>query len=319
MAITNIGFAGPVDTADWYYLNSVAAGTTYGVEAVSNAAVSIKTGTDRTVSISPGNLWGRGVFTKSTAVESVTLPAAPASGSRWDMIVLRRDWAAKASTFTYVKGSTQKVLPTRTTNAGVLDEQPLALVRIEAGKSDVQEVVDLRCYASMGGATARDELALGYLARTGARVIVGSQEYQYWDTIGWSKKYNSLDTGWVNGTFVSGWGSYSGSVAYIQCRKAALGQGYMVEVRARFSRTGSTIAAASSGNISNVQFGRLPTGFSPTFSTVGLHSGSVGLVAVGSAEASGNLTLSAFAQANGTSYDIVKGSAWSLYGFFFTD
>lgn len=169
------GYEGTVDEPEWSDLLSMTGGRQYGV--ADPASWKVTTGTaDREVRIAPGRGFGYGVRDRSTAVASLTLPPTT-SGSRWHLITVHRDWAANQSAFDFVVGSADRQIPARDNTPGAVDEQPLALARIDAGQSQVAEIIDLRVWGGDGGSFANDELVLQYLNRIGTTVRIGSVEW----------------------------------------------------------------------------------------------------------------------------------------------
>lgn len=166
MTITSIGYEGTVDYADWAVLIT-SQGAPYSVFAADGFAVAAGAGT-REVTVQPGRASGHGILDDSDAVETLT-GASVSSGSRWDLVALRRDWAAGTTTPVLIQGTSSKAIPTRETDPGVEDDQPIALVRFAAGLTAVQEVVDLRVWK---GAVARDLLARDYHTDIGSRLRI---------------------------------------------------------------------------------------------------------------------------------------------------
>ena len=111
------------------------------------------------VQVASGIAYGNGISDFSDAAESITI-AAVAAGTRYDAVVLRRDWAGSSTTPTgaatqgrsfiaVVQGGSSQMLPALQNNPGVMTDQPLALVRVTAGQSTVTVTDDLRAtYAS---------------------------------------------------------------------------------------------------------------------------------------------------------------------------
>lgn len=292
MAITSTFFDGPVTEVDHaqaiYYIGR----SKYGV--VGSGAFRVYAGTgDRTVNVAAGTAWGAGVLTTSTAVESVALPA-PGIASRWYLIVLRRNWSGVGgtATITYIAGGSAKAMPaSRNSNPGVIDDQPLALVRVVNGQSAVAEIVDMRTW---GGNLIRDQLALEYVAGPGEeyRNDFTGEVWRADANVNW-KKVAADDSGWVNGSFASGWGAgKSGENAYIRARKIALGDTYLVDVRAYIYRRGAEIKGTSTGNIQDQKMGRLPSGFYPRYSNVSLNSRNGGWNRGGTIDSDGYLYIS---------------------------
>lgn len=176
MAITSIGYDGSVNEAQWAKMIPSVGSSQYGVVAAGDWKVTPHSTMDRGVNIAIGSGWGHGVLDTSDATVSLQ-GALVSSGDRWDMVVMRRNWAGVGgvSTFVLVQGTAVKQLPSRNNTPGTLDDQPLALVRFTAGQTAAQEIIDLRCWGRNGGLAARDELALTYLKEPGASITVGDE------------------------------------------------------------------------------------------------------------------------------------------------
>lgn len=175
MAITSsVGYGGSIDETEWARMASLL-GASYGVVGPDDWRVTTVPAADRTVAIAAGTGWGRGV--RDINDGPVTLQGdVVATGSRWDLVVARRDWELDGgkTTFEIVKGGATKQLPAgRLVGPGVLDDQPIALVRFTAGQQLPTELVDLRCWPGNGGLVAVAMEALAYLDDVGSRVSVG--------------------------------------------------------------------------------------------------------------------------------------------------
>lgn len=169
MTISSTGFDGTVDYAEWATLTSHM-GAQYGVVGKDSFAVAIGAG-DRVLTVQPGTAAGQGILDASDAVESLT-GAPVASGNRWDLVALRRAWGSSTSTLVLIQGGSTASLPARSTNPGVEDDQPLALVRFSAGQTAAQEIIDLRVWNGDGGLAARHLLVRDYLDRIGTRIWI---------------------------------------------------------------------------------------------------------------------------------------------------
>jgi len=141
MAITSIGYDGTVDEVAWAKLHPAASTRP---QVISGGPPSIVSGVDRTVRVPALEAYGFGVYVTNDA--NVDLQAASvASGSRWDTVVLRRDWGTNASSFVIVQGTaTQAVSASVQSNPGVTADQVLALIRIDAGVTAIAALVDMR-------------------------------------------------------------------------------------------------------------------------------------------------------------------------------
>lgn len=174
--ITSAGYAGTVTEVQWADLVWRAGGAKYGVAGYEDWRVSVAVG-DRAVQVAPGKGWGCGVVDVSDKAVVLALETV-STGDRWDLVVAQRDWSVRQTTFSVVKGGSSRVLPSRPSTEGVRDAQPIALVRVRAGQSQVQEIVDLRVLHGPGGALAFDQLALSYLDDIGSAVRIGAS---VWD------------------------------------------------------------------------------------------------------------------------------------------
>lgn len=172
MAITSIGYAGQITAANWPQFSwNLVAGYTLG--AASHLKVTATTG-DRTVAIANGVAVGAGVMDTCTSLTPISLPSV-SSGSRWDLIALRRNWSTNTTTVVRVAGSATRVIPAaREATPGTIDDQPLALVRVAAGSTLIQEIVDLRIWVADGGASAGSDLVLSYASDLGTQLLIGS-------------------------------------------------------------------------------------------------------------------------------------------------
>ncbi|MTE24821.1 hypothetical protein [Microbacterium sp. ZXX196] len=210
MTITSTGYAGSVDGIEWAKLISRGVGSRYGVMDASAWKVTVGTG-DRAVKVAPGDGWGAGVLDVVDAEEVLTLTA----GDRWDMIVARRDWGLGETVFAVVEGGTNQTLPARDDDPGVLDEQPIALVQVVSGQTQVQQIVDLRVVQGDGGTLlAFDQLTLGYLSALGTSVRIGNSVWmRVWDGSAetWLQAADPVSYSWTDLSATNGWQAGTGS------------------------------------------------------------------------------------------------------------
>lgn len=237
MAISSVGYGGTVDYPD--YGKGVVSGARYTLDRGNPFRPSRVTGgADRTVRVTGGTAQGYGIRdTESDAYVDVQLDPV-SSGHRWDEIVLRRDWSAETTSLAVIQGGSTRALPTRNEQPGILDDQPIALARVQAGEQYVTDVVDLRCWAGDGGLTAVDTLALAYLDVPGTRVSIGDTIYTYIVLPNGTTRWESIsppapvDTGWVvsnyPGNFWDGTRAYrvkNGHV-YVNAQLRRIGNGF---------------------------------------------------------------------------------------------
>lgn len=225
--------------------------------ASSDCRVSIVSGVDRTVRVATGYAWGKGVSGYNAA--SVDVQAGViASGTRWDTVVLRRNTADNTLTAMILAGtSTQAISASREVNfSDDKDDQPLALIRLVAGQSNVQEVVDLRCWAANGGLYAVSTYALGYLTTPGTAVQIGK-------TL-WRRETAGTGTdSWVAYEAVGGvsswlapttWGLNYGTNSTAQTRRI----GDVTTMRGIFKPQSGSVGAGRTGSVGVVA--HAPTG-----------------------------------------------------------
>jgi hypothetical protein len=120
MAITSNGYDGTVDEVQWAKLAS-SLGTRDGVGGEGDLLVTAVAGLDRTVAIAAGTAYGHGILDTNSASFNVQLTTL-GSGTRWDTIVVRRDWQPPTgiSTLTYVTGTaTQAIAAAVNNNPGL--------------------------------------------------------------------------------------------------------------------------------------------------------------------------------------------------------
>jgi len=173
MAITSVGYDGSINESQWARLVPLVGASHYGVAGTNDWKVTSHPTMDRGVRIATGTGWGHGVMDTNDATVSLQ-GATVGSGSRWDMVVARRNWSGVGgnTTFVIIGGSSSKALPSRNTSPGTLDDQPIALVQFSAGQTSPTSIVDLRCWGRNGGMAARDDLALSYLAEMASQVKI---------------------------------------------------------------------------------------------------------------------------------------------------
>jgi hypothetical protein len=151
-------------------------------------------GQDRTVSIAAGWGFGHGVTDSTYANDTIQLDTI-SSGSRWDLIAVRRDWTPTAGVTKFVKvngGATAVIPGGRQANPGGIDDQPIALVQVTAGQTQPTSIIDLRTWAGDGGGlVGAHDLIRTFLNKTGTRIFING--------IDWVRRVGANDSPeWVN-------------------------------------------------------------------------------------------------------------------------
>jgi hypothetical protein len=194
MAITNIGYDGSVTEAQWAKLIPAAGSSQYGVAGASDWKVTAHPSLMYGINIAVGSGWGHGVYTTSDTVVPLQ-GISVTTGTRWDLVVARRNWAGAggSTTFAIISGTTTKAIPARNTNPGVIDEQPIALVQFASGFQAPQAIVDLRVWPGTGGGMyAADLLARNYNTLPGTRLVIGDQDWMSTINSGGSQTWTQL-------------------------------------------------------------------------------------------------------------------------------
>ena len=141
---------------------------------------------DRGIRVEAGTGSGDAVTDVFTEYETMSLPK-PDIASRWYLIVRRRNWSGVGTTtLVAIPGTAAKELPTvglgagqRRDRPGDESDHPIALVRVTQKDTTVQEIVDLRVWASNGGVEVADKLALEFLKEPGSAVKLGAGLWRY--------------------------------------------------------------------------------------------------------------------------------------------
>ena len=201
MTIRSVGYEGSVGELEWsaYLANNV--GRPQSVAGPGDFEVTATSGMQ--VRVAAGGASGHGIADVSDAAESITIESV-ASGTRFDAVVLRRDWSGTSTTPTggatqgrtfvaVVKGGSAQMIPALQSIPGQLADQPLALVRVTAGQSTVTVTDDLRAtYSST--AVVRSLLAMNgplgtqyalaptgkryYMAQSAAGTVTVAEEWE---------------------------------------------------------------------------------------------------------------------------------------------
>lgn len=177
---TSYGYGGYVaNEATWSAL-AVTLGTEYGVAGAGDWKVTAVPSSDRTVSVAIGEGWGKGIYDKSDASVQKTLDIV-GSGHRWDLIVIRRDTTGGggSTSVDVLKGLTDPAVAFGlrklfTTDDLKKDDQPLALVRVDAGSTVITSIVDVRVWQANAGAVATSDWVRSYLTKPGSQLLIGT-------------------------------------------------------------------------------------------------------------------------------------------------
>lgn len=180
MALTSVYYDGPVTETD--RAKNLAGAPEYGVYGPGDFKVTAHPSIPYAVLVKAGRAHGHGV-TDTAAIDQVVQCATLASGTRWDLIVVRRNWQPALggpSTLEAVQAGATAVIPAgRKVGPGVEDDQPLFLVKWQGGTSAPVQFIDLRVWAGNGGLYAKDDMVRTYLTTVGAEVNIGGTVWAY--------------------------------------------------------------------------------------------------------------------------------------------
>lgn len=199
VAFTSKGYDTTVDNpyteASWAEAHPAIGSATYGVRSPLDWKVTAVAGQDRTVSINAGRGFGHGVTDKTVENDTLQL-ASITSGSRWDLIVARRDWTPTAGVTKFEKisgGATAAIPGGRLYGPGNIDDQPLALVQVTAGQTQPTAIIDLRTWTGDGGGlVANHDLVRSFLNQVGTHITING--------VLWIRRVGANDVPeWANG------------------------------------------------------------------------------------------------------------------------
>lgn len=174
MALTATGFPGSVSSVQFASMAG-GFGSLGEVDGQNDYRCTVAAG-DRTVRVDTGVAHAGGVRVVNDAAINVQLDAI-GSGSRWDLIRLTRNWSGSGSvSVTKLTGTSVKAIPGAANDTlGAIHDQWIALARVTAGQTAVQELIDLRLSAHKVY-TARDLLAVP--KRLGIEAVVNDVRYR---------------------------------------------------------------------------------------------------------------------------------------------
>lgn len=169
-----------IDAIQWARM-AAHLGAEYWVGGTTDWAVRPVSGADRTVTVGTGTGGGHGVHDEVTEPEPVQFEPLN-SGTRWDTIVARRDWANAETTFVALRGGTSRAIATgRATEPGSVDEQPVALCQLQSvtGGARIGTIAHLSPRVSPGGMVVHHPESLSFLNKPGSKVYVVSEGTEY--------------------------------------------------------------------------------------------------------------------------------------------
>ncbi|MBT8162788.1 MULTISPECIES: hypothetical protein [Arthrobacter] len=194
MALTSVYYDGPVTETD--RAANRGSDPDYLVYGVDDFKVTAHPSIPYAVLVKAGRAEGFGV-TDTAAIDQVVNCDALPSGTRWDLIVVRRNWqplGGGPSTLAAISVGADPTIPgapTRKVGPGVEDDQPIALVKWQGGTSAPVQFIDLRMWAGNGGLFAKDNLVRTFMNKIGTVINIAGAIWSYQlganDVPGWVK------------------------------------------------------------------------------------------------------------------------------------
>lgn len=274
MTINSYGFDSTVTEGPWATMAKmlgVESGFGQGAYAPSTSAVPYY------INCAPGPAMSSGVLAISDAVVSVGPFDPVSSGSRWDVIVLRRNWTDNATTLIKINGPTggAKTFPLLESSPGDVEDQLVAWVNWTAG-STVPVIEDLRTYASQVWRVPSlsvirfPRLGMEAVTPDGRRwcyeVIAGAPQWRGDRSILSTPGQLSLVSGSSLLTPAAGWDIGSGATALV-CQAIPLtGNLFQLDIELRRSASGVITANDNSGNFDDIVIAKLKAPFLPEHS-----------------------------------------------------
>lgn len=227
MTVVSWGWQGTIDELQWARMSTLL-GNAYAVDAPASCLPTAVAGA-RTVNVATGTVFGKGVSTQVTAAERPVIPT-PAAG-QWNLLVLRRTWAAKTAVFTVLPHTTTTdVVPAATatpttypaayaSSVGVTDDIPVAWVWASATVTTLvvvsllEQTADRRASHSVGSVAERTLMHPGTPAQ-GTEVFRNDK--------GWQERYYALrSVANPGGAAVADWYPYAGRLPWANLTKSA--------------------------------------------------------------------------------------------------
>lgn len=237
MALTSVFYDGPVTETS--RAQNRAGAPDYGVYGEDDFKVTTHPSIPYALTVKAGKAHGHGVTDTAAADQVVQCATLSGDGAvRYDLIVVRRNWQpllGGPSTLVAIQGGSTipNINTLRLKTPGIEDDQPIALVKWQGNQNTPAQIIDLRCWAGNGGMVAADLMALDYLERPGADVLVGNTTWRH--VLGANNAW-----GWVGLNSVQSFGFVqpNGWALSGTCRVAQAGGGLRrVDLDVNISRT----------------------------------------------------------------------------------
>lgn len=180
MALKSVFYDGAVTESD--RASNRAGAADYGVYGANDFKVTAHPSIPYAVLVKAGRAHGHGVTDEAEIDQVVNCPSL-ASGTRWDLIVVRRNWQPELggpSVLVPLTAGADPVIPgSRKVGPGVEDDQPLFFVKWQGGVSAPDEFIDMRVWAGNSGLVATSTKVMDYLGKVGTAVVINGVTWRY--------------------------------------------------------------------------------------------------------------------------------------------
>ena len=305
MALTAVGFDGTVNETQDALRSRFLGNSLPVVHSKDDLAVTIDTGTARSLRVAAGDCWVPGVMISNSAATTLQFDIVPTAGqSRWDALVLRVNWSNNTVTLMKVNGTAsatpaELLPPGLTYNPGVLYDYVLALVKITNGQTSPTALTPWRVWSSK--TLTADSLAPFTNAPLGTEVLLKNGKlYRYLlDATGaltWVQQ--GMPTAVTSGVLTPAVG-WALSTTY-PCRSLVDATGTRVSYDITVRRIGATLRFATDGSIADSIVGTVtgpkpdgPAALPVQFRALGGGAATTltGVIAWGYLSSAGNLAL----------------------------
>jgi hypothetical protein len=300
VTITAIGFDGTVNEAAFAKLQAYI-GHPSSTGSLSHFAITPVVGVDRTVRLAAGDAWQDGVIVTSDA--NIDLQGGTvASGTRWDTIVLRRNWGTNVATAVLVPGtSTRAVATGLNATPGTLSDQVLGIVQFTAGSTSPTTIVDMRRVYTHPPASV--DVAADVPDKKTGEIFYERSSGKNWQWNGTVLlPLHVTDTGVVT----TGCTGVTGVVSTVNItQRMRLIAGHIVSMSLDLV-TSTAITSAADSNLNDIKIATIPAPFRPSNSVYFSWSANGTVGGTGFIASNGEIWLITMTQA---SYTLASGSA----------
>lgn len=176
--MASFGYGGDIGAGQWVTEQRII-GARYALLGPGHLRLGVTT---TGITLAAGAAGGGGVYDEWTTLQNVAL-SKPASGTSWWLICIRRNWTSGTTSLVAIPagtGTAAPTLPTRNTDMGTVDDQPLWLVPWASTNSTptLGNAIDLRLIGrGPSNYVAFDDRVREYFSEAGATLRIGAIDW----------------------------------------------------------------------------------------------------------------------------------------------